>query len=219
MDRGSIEICRALNLDKYEILSWNSVKVLSRICRGAVENLSMAKSPRWIKKLSRSYRPDRNFLDESRICQETIETNSKKFQWIENAIRSVEVKSPRGSIDRKRSRICRDAVELDKKQFFKERKNTKKWMQTSKLLNQRSNQHFKLSKSSLDKKMQSIHRSKNHTHTLNKSNQFYKNKLRQFSEHTLTHVFLVMAKSHYTYTCIKSSKEFACCVWKHRKSA
>ena len=37
-----------------------------------------------------------------------------------------------------------------------------------------------------------------HTHTLNKSNQFYisKTKLRQFSEHTLTHVKLVMAKSH-----------------------
>ena len=31
-----------------------------------------------------------------------------------------------------------------------------------------------------------------HTHTLNKSNQFYisKTKLRQFSEHTLTHVKL-----------------------------
>ena len=31
---------------------------------------------------------------------------------------------------------------------------------------------------------------------------------RQFSEHTLTQVNLVMAKSHCTYTCIKSSKEF-----------
>ena len=53
------------------------------------------------------------------------------------------------------------------------------------------------------------HRSQN-THTLNKSNQFYisKPKSRQFSEHTLTHVNLVMAKSHCTCTCIKSSKEF-----------
>ena len=49
-----------------------------------------------------------------------------------------------------------------------------------------------------------------HTHTLNKSNQFYisKTKLRQFSEHTLTHVKLVMAKSHCTCTCIKNSKEY-----------
>ena len=48
------------------------------------------------------------------------------------------------------------------------------------------------------------------THTLNKSNQFYisKKKSRQFSEHTLTHVNLVMAKSYCTYTYIKSSKEF-----------
>ena len=51
---------------------------------------------------------------------------------------------------------------------------------------------------------------KKHTHTLNKSNQFYtsKTKSRQFSEHTLTHVNLVMAKSHCTCICIKSSKEF-----------
>ena len=48
-----------------------------------------------------------------------------------------------------------------------------------------------------------------HTHTLKKSNQFYisKTKSRQFSEHTLTHVNLLMAKSHCTCTCIKSSKE------------
>ena len=85
-------------------------------------------------------------------------------------------------------------------------------MQSSMLYNQRSKQHFKLSKTSLNKKMSSI--KIQHTHIVNKSNQFYisKNKLRQFSEHTLTHVFLVMAKSHCTYTCIKSSKEFACCV-------
>ena len=31
---------------------------------------------------------------------------------------------------------------------------------------------------------------------------------RQFSEHTLTHVNLVMAKSHCTCTCIKSRKEY-----------
>ena len=135
------------------------------ISRGAVKNLSMAKSPQQIEKLSRSYRSDKNFLDGSRIYRETIETNSRKFRWIENVIRSIEIKSPRGSINRKQSRICRDAVEIDKKRFFKERKNTKKWMQTSKLLNQRSNQHLKLSKSSLNKKMQSIHRSKTHTHT------------------------------------------------------
>ena len=60
-----------------------------------------------------------------------------------------------------------------------------------------------------------------YTHTLNKTNQFlyFKNELRQFSEHTLTHVSLMMTKSHCTCTCIKSSKEYACCVWKHNKCA
>ena len=32
--------------------------------------------------------------------------------------------------------------------------------------------------------------------------------LKQFNEHTLTHVNLVIAKSHCTCTCIKSSKEY-----------
>ena len=64
--------------------------------------------------------------------------------------------------------------------------------------------------------------SKTHTHTHNKSNQFYisKTKLRQFSEHTLTHVKLVMAKSHCICTCIKNSKEYCMlCVKKYRKIA
>ena len=47
------------------------------ICQGAVENLSTTKSPRWIEKLSRSYWPDRNFLDGSRICRKAIKTNSR----------------------------------------------------------------------------------------------------------------------------------------------
>ena len=52
---------------------------------------------------------------------------------------------------------------------------------------------------------------KTHTHTHYTSlTNFYisKNKSRQFSEHTLTHVKLVMTKSHCTYTCIKSSKKY-----------
>ena len=59
-------------------------------------------------------------------------------------------------------------------------------------------------------KILSIWISKTHTHTLDKSNQFYlsKTKLRQFSEHTLTHVKLVMVKSHCICTCIKNSKEY-----------
>ena len=68
----------------------------------------------------------------------------------------------------------------------------------------------KSQKNSLNLKILSIRISKTHIHTLNKSNQFYisKNKLRQFSEHTLTHIKLVMAKSHCICTCIKNSKEY-----------
>ena len=77
-------ICRALILDRF-------------ICRGAIENLLTAKMPQWIEKLSRS--PGKNFINGSRICREVIETNSKKFQWIEDALRSIEKRSPMGSID------------------------------------------------------------------------------------------------------------------------
>ena len=103
--------------------------------RDYVENLSARqKVSWWIEKLLRSYRD-----------------KVQKARWIEYAIRSIEKRSPRGSIDRNLSRICQEAVELDKKEFFKERKNTKRWMQTSKLLKHRSNQHVKLSKTSLNK--------------------------------------------------------------------
>ena len=80
-------------------------------------------------------------------------------------------------------------------------------------LNQWSKHHINLSKSSFNSILStwiSNTHTHTHTHTLNKSNQFYisKTKLRQFSEHTLTHVNLVMAKSHCTCTSIKSSKEY-----------
>ena len=46
-------------------------------------------------------------------------------------------------------------------------------MQSSILLNQGYKQYFKLSKTSLNKKKSHAYRSKMHTHTQNKSNQFY----------------------------------------------
>ena len=52
-------------------------------------------------------------------------------------------------------------------------------------------------------------RCKTHTHTKQVSPILYfKNKSRQFSEHTLTHVNLVTAKLYCTCTCIKSSKKY-----------
>ena len=73
MDRWSIKILSTRILDRW-------------ICRGAIENLLTTKMPRWIEKLSRSYRPNRNFLDGLRICWEAIEKSSKKLQWIKNVI-------------------------------------------------------------------------------------------------------------------------------------
>ena len=67
IDRGAIEICQALNLNRYKF-----VKVLSRIYQ-------------WQKYLdgSRSCRESigqkKKFLDELRSCREAIETNSRKL--------------------------------------------------------------------------------------------------------------------------------------------
>ena len=70
------------------------------------------------------------------------------------------------------SRIYREVVELEEKEFSRREKHIK-MNATSKLLNQRYNPHVKLSKH-LSTYMQSVDKSKNtHTYTLNKSNQFY----------------------------------------------
>ena len=67
----------------------------------------MAKVPRWIEKLSRSYRDE-----------------FQKAQWIEIALTFVKKGSLRGSIDKNLLRIYREAIELEENEFFKERKNT-----------------------------------------------------------------------------------------------
>ena len=67
---------------------------------------------------SNSYRPDKNFLDGSRICREVIKTKSRKLRWIENVIRSVEKSSPKVSIDSYLSRV----VEMGENSFLKKRK-------------------------------------------------------------------------------------------------
>ena len=60
-------------------------------------------------------------------------------------------KRRRGSIEENLLRICQEAIELEEKEFFKEEKH-KDMNATSKLLKHRSNQHIKLSKTSLNKK-------------------------------------------------------------------
>ena len=74
-------------------------------------------------------------------------------------------KKMKGSIENNLSRICREAIELEEKEFFKEVIHKEMNATTSKLLKQGSTQHVKLSKY-LSTYMQSIYRSKNtHTHT------------------------------------------------------
>ena len=115
--------------------------------------------------------------------------------------------SPMVSID---SYLLRSVEKLSSliKQFSKKRK-TQKWMQSSMLINQRSKQHFKLSKSFHNKKnVKHIDPEHTHTHKTSLTNFIFKSKLRQFSDHTLTHIFLVITKSHCTCTCIKSNKKY-----------
>ena len=88
------------------------------ICRGCVK-----KKPRNLDG-SRIYRPDRNFLDGSRICREAIETSSRKLWWIEIALTSIEEGRSRGSIDSPAVERYREVIEIAQKQFFKEEKNT-----------------------------------------------------------------------------------------------
>ena len=130
-----------------------------------------AKIPRWIEKLLRIYHSDKKLLDGLKKLLSIYQEEVQKPRWIEIAIRSVKTRM-KGSIEENLSRICREAVELEEKEFFKEEKH-KEMNATSKLLKHRSNQHIKLSKH-LSSYLQSNQDPKHtHTHTQNKSNQFY----------------------------------------------
>ena len=153
---------------------------LLRCCRGSVDNKTKSSMDRGsIKNLSRRQRA-RNFgsmdrisclkaiekkprnLDGSRSCREAIKYTESKEIFL-NGSRFLLKKRKKGSIERNPSRFYREAVELEENEFFKEEKHIK-MNATSKLLNQRSNQHVKLSKH-LSTYMQSIHRSRTKTHT------------------------------------------------------
>ena len=87
------------------------------------------------------------------------------------------------SIERNLLRMCREAIELEERRFFKEK--LIEMNATNKLLKQTSKTHVKLSNLILTY-MHIIHISKTththtHTHTHNKSNQFYISKTSQNS--------------------------------------
>ena len=163
MHLNGSRIFQALNLNRYE-----SVKVLLRICRW--QNYLDGSNNYWA-----AISQTETFL----MDRESVEKLSRQIQksrWIENAIRSIEKRRKKGLIDVKLSSLI--------KRSFQREENTKRWMQTSKLLKHRSNQHVKLSKTSLNQKKKKKKNNNNnnanhsliqntHTHTLNKSNRFY----------------------------------------------
>ena len=187
--------CKRISID------WEMVRQVSSIidvdrcsCRGSVKGKinKRLKRSRSIHQVSRSYRGDRNFLDRSTRCREAVEIVIRK--------------SLRSSTNSKVSRKCWGGVELAfKSSFSRGEKHRHECNPTYNITNDPINIL------SSQKHLSTIifkHMDLKNTH--NKSTQFYisKTKLRQFSEHTLTHVNLVMAKSHCTCTCIKSSKEY-----------
>ena len=107
-------------------------------------------------------------------CYQEGRVHKNFARWIKNLSRLLSRKEKEG-LDRKE--FVEKLSSLKKKEVFKGEKHIK-MNATSKLLNQRSNQHVKLSKH-LSTYKKSIHRSKTHTHTrvLNKSNQFYISKI------------------------------------------
>ena len=117
---------------------------------------------RLIHQVSKSYRG----------CKTIFDRSTKYREAIGIAIR----KSWRSSTDNKVSKRRRASFS---KSFFEKRK-TLTLMQSNMQLNQWSNQHVKLSKSSLNKNFKHMDLQKE-THTLNKSNQFYISKTSQDS--------------------------------------
>ena len=136
----------------------------------------MAKLPRWIEQLSSSYQPNRNFLNGSRIYREAIETNSEI---------SMDWKCDKIYREKKKEGLNRcEVIELDKKEFFKERKTQRdecKQASYSNIdpINMLSSQKHLSTKKKKKKKNNNNNNANHsliqntHTHTLNKSNRFY----------------------------------------------
>ena len=144
-----------------------------------------------IHQVLRSYRGGRNFLDLS----------TRDCEAVRNAIKKAEKA-------RQTARYRGGVEPAFKTSFSKCEKHRHECNPTCNLINDPIN--ILSSQNHLSTTILSTRITKTHTHTLNMSNQFYisKTKLRQFSEHTLTYVKLVIAKSHCICTYIKNSKAY-----------
>ena len=121
----------------------------------------------YVEVLSRIYWRQKH-LDRSKKLSRIYRKETQKSWWIEIPLESVETRRKKGSIEGNLSR----SYQVWRKWVFRRRKKHIEMNAISKLLKNRSNQHIKLLKHLLTN-MQSIQRSKTHTHTHNKSNQFY----------------------------------------------
>ena len=101
----SVEICRALNLNKNEFVDSKNT-LIDR------ESISQTKSSEiWLdglKKLLRFYRGE-----------------TQKSRWIKIPLRSIEKRRKKGLIEENLLRICREAIKLEENEFFKGRKTHK----------------------------------------------------------------------------------------------
>ena len=84
----------------------NACKRVSTDREAVKDVLARHKVSRWIEKRLKSYRD-----------------KVQKSQWIKIALTFVESRRKKGSIEVNLLRICREAVELEEKRFFKEEKH------------------------------------------------------------------------------------------------
>ena len=108
------------------------------------------------------------------MCRGSVEKKKRSEEKLDVLARCREsIKSKAKRLDRKGCvEIFFEKLSTLKKRSFSREEKHIKMNATSKILKQRSIQHVNLSKH-LSTYKHSIHRSKTHTHTQNKSNQFY----------------------------------------------
>ena len=102
------------------------------------------------------------WLDESNKLSRIYREETLKSQWVEISSRSVKKRRKKGSIKGNLSTICQKLSSLKKEGFSKKGKSHRDEC-NKQATKQRSNQHVKLLKH-LSTNMQSIHKSKTHTH-------------------------------------------------------
>ena len=116
MDRS---ICRDLSSTN----SWQKW-----IYRGAVKDLSMEKITLMDQTICQEStgqtKSQEIWLDGSKKLSRIYQEVTQKSRWIEIPLRSIKKRKKKGLIKGNLLRICRGAVKLKERRFFKERKNT-----------------------------------------------------------------------------------------------